>query len=178
MEQRDSRGLTEKEFLAAYAKKNYPRPYLTADVLLLTEDKSRVLLVKRKGHPFLGKWALPGGFSVPEESLEETALREMREETGIVDLLPEDIHEIGIFSRPGRDPRGWVVTGAYMALVDSDRMKVNAGDDAADAGWFSIVHEDDGTLLLQKDDETLLFSDLAFDHADILTRALQGTHMS
>jgi hypothetical protein len=65
-----------------------------------------------------------------------------------------------------------------MALVDSDRMKVNAGDDATDAGWFSIVHEDDGTLLLQKDDETLLFSDLAFDHADILTRALQGTHMS
>ena len=176
MEPRDSKGLTEKEFLAAYAKKNYPRPYLTADVLLLSEDRSRVLLVKRKSHPYLGKWALPGGFSVQEESLEETALREMREETGIEDLLPEDIHEIGIFSKPGRDPRGWVVTGAYMALVDPGKMRVKAGDDAADAGWFSIIHQDDGTLLLRKDDKTLPASDLAFDHADILTRALQGTH--
>ena len=173
MELRDSKGLTEKEFLAAYAKKNYPRPYLTADIILLSEDRSRVLLVKRKGHPYLGKWALPGGFSEPEEALEETALREMREETGIEDLLPEDIHEIGIFSRPGRDPRGWVVTGAYMALVDPDKMKVKAGDDAADAGWFSIVHEDNGMILLQMKNETLRFSDLAFDHADILTRALQ-----
>ena len=103
MEQRDRNGLTEKEFLEAYAKKNYPRPYVTADLVVFTEGEPEVLLIRRKGHPYIGRWAFPGGFAEPNESVPETALRELREETGIEALSEADIREVGLFSRPGRE---------------------------------------------------------------------------
>ena len=169
----DENGLTEEEFLAMYAKKNYPRPYLTADIVLLSEDESRVLLIRRRGHPFIGKWALPGGFSKQSEALEETAIREMREETGIAKIKPEDVREIGVFSKPGRDPRGWVVTGAYMAKVDPVEMKPAAGDDAVQAVWCEILHDHDGTMKLKTVNGELFLNELAFDHGDILAAALK-----
>lgn len=73
---RDRKGLTEQEFLAEYRKKNYPRPYLTADMIVFRGEE--VLLVRRGGHPYLGYYAFPGGFSQADESMEETAARELR----------------------------------------------------------------------------------------------------
>ena len=177
MEPRDQKGLTEGEFLAAYAQKNYPSPYLTADVVLFSENKGGVLLVKRKGHPFIGKWALPGGFANANESLADTALRELREETGIDSLSGSDIEEVGLFSNPGRDPRGWVVSEAYMAMVSQKEIAPKAGDDAAEAGWFTIVVDDHDGLILSRGDIRLYVngerSDLAFDHGEMLITALK-----
>ena len=162
MEVRDRNGLTEREFLEQYRDKRYPAPYLTADVVLLSKD-GRVLLIRRKGHPYLGCWALPGGFVNPDESAETAALRELFEETCVA-LTEADIHEIGLFSEPGRDPRGWVVSDAYLALVDRDRIAFSAADDAADARWIPITRDGDGIALPEG-------VTLAFDHEEILRKA-------
>ena len=171
MELRDQNGLTEREFLEAYAKKSYPRPYLTADVVLLSNGCD-VLLVRRKGHPCIGRWAFPGGFVNPTESAFDAALRELKEETGVE--TASDLHEIGLFSRPGRDPRGWVVTDAYLAEIDRSRTRVQAGDDAADAAWFRVSLDGGKPVSLTAPDGTTLDPDaLAFDHAEILARAFE-----
>lgn len=169
MELRDKKGLTEREFLELYAKKSYPRPYLTADVVLFSEDLSAVLLVRRGGHPFLGFWALPGGFARQDETVEQSAARELREETGVQNpaLTP-----VGLFSAPGRDPRGWVVSQAYTARAATRDLRVCAGDDAAQAAWFRITQEAEG-ISLTDGACTLHVQDLAFDHGQILLRALQ-----
>ena len=172
MEARDRNGLTEREFLAAYAKKSYPRPYLTADLVLIASDPLSVLLIRRGGHPCLGTWAIPGGFVEPTESAFDAALRELKEETG-VDASADAVHEIGLFSKPGRDPRGWVVTDAYWTAVRREDVHVKANDDAADAQWFSVTVQPDGTLLLQSDAEQVAEDELAFDHGEILKRALK-----
>ncbi|HBI52606.1 MAG TPA: NUDIX hydrolase [Ruminococcaceae bacterium] len=180
MEIRDAKGLTEREFLEAYAKKDYPRPYLTADIILFSENKSHVLLVKRKGHPYIGKWALPGGFARSDEKVSETASRELYEETGIDDAADMGLEAVGLFSKPGRDPRGWVVSEAYMAMTMKERVVLKAGDDAAEARWFRIVYENDNDyapLSLVNGDISLHVnygsSDLAFDHGEILIEALK-----
>ena len=176
MELRDSQGLTEKEFLEAYAKKNYPRPYLTADLVVFSQNLDAVLLVKRGGHPFLGCWAFPGGFANSNESTDQTALRELQEETGISTLSDADITEIGFFSTPGRDPRGWVVSNVYAAKVDPAQTAVQAGDDAAQAQWFKLEFTEDA-FTLTKDGICLTGdenkSDLAFDHNRILMKAIK-----
>ena len=104
---RDKNGLTEEEFLAAYRPKDYPRPSLTADIAVFSQEAGalQVLLVRRGGHPFLGKWALPGGFAQPGEAVTQTARRELEEETGLKGLR---LTPVGLFSQPGRDPRMWV----------------------------------------------------------------------
>ena len=86
MEERlDARGLTEVEAIARYKSKNYPKPALTADIVVFsrTDDSLNVLLVERGGHPFIGKLAFPGGFANENEPIEETAARELEEETAI-----------------------------------------------------------------------------------------------
>ncbi len=164
MEARDANGLTEREFLAAYRKKNYPAPYLTADIVLLSEGKD-VLMIRRKGHPFLGCWALPGGFVEPGESAADAALRELMEETSVTGFTVDDITEIGLFSKPGRDPRGWVVSDAFLIPVERDKIRFRAADDAAEAAWIP-VGRNGGELLLPEGIK------LAFDHADVLMKAL------
>ena len=147
--QRDSQGLTEEEFLAAYEPGDYPRPSVATDMVIFTvtdgEEENyrklarkelRVLLIKRGGHPYLGFWALPGGFVRPTETTEEAAARELREETGVDEVYLEQLYT---FSEPGRDPRTWVMSCSYMALVDSKRVHVQAGDDAAQAAWFQAA---------------------------------------
>jgi 8-oxo-dGTP diphosphatase len=131
----------------------YPRPALTVDCVVfgldLDEDDLEILLVRRGLEPFLGKWALPGGFVRVEETLEDAALRELEEETGLRKVYLEQLYTFGTLDR---DPRERVVTVAYYALVKLSDHKVKAATDAADAAWFSI-HD---------------LPELAFDHQQIL----------
>lgn len=128
--------LSEARFLEAYKKKEYPKPSLTADIAVFrqTDDGLAVLMIRRGRHPFKGCWALPGGFANPDEDVIDAAQRELEEETG-VSGLPVEL--FGIYGTPGRDPRGWTVSGGFCALVDSAQA-VKAGDDAADAQWCPI----------------------------------------
>lgn len=150
MELRDSNGLTEEEFMKSYNPGDYPRPSLAADMVIFTvveapetnyrklpEKELRVLLIKRGGHPFLGQWALPGGFVRPNETVGTAARRELEEETGVASGYLEQLYT---FSEPGRDPRTWVVSCAHMALVDSTGLRLQAGDDAADTAWFRVSY--------------------------------------
>lgn len=133
---RDKNGLTEQEFLAQYSPKDYPRPSVTADILVFSRSESclKLLLIARGGHPFLGCWALPGGFVNPNETTLQAAQRELEEETHLHGVVLE---ELGMFSDPGRDPRAWTMTAAYTAMVSSGE-NIQAGDDARDAAWFKV----------------------------------------
>ena len=133
----------------------YPRPALTVDCVVfgLDEDELEVLLVRRGIEPFVGRWALPGGFVRVDETLEDAALRELQEETGLERVFLEQLYT---FSAIDRDPRERVVTVAYYALVKLSDHKVKAATDAADAAWFAISD----------------LPELAFDHAEIFEMAL------
>ncbi len=134
---------------------DFPRPAVTVDCVVFGFDEGdlKVLLVRRDVDPFRGKWALPGGFVREEESLEEAARRELREETGIEKLYLEQLYTFGDL---GRDPRGRVITVAYYALVKLAAYDVNAATDASSAAWFPVAD----------------VSRLAFDHEKILEMAL------
>ena len=134
----------------------YPRPSVTADVIIFTlrQDDLQVLLVRRKLPPFQGMWAIPGGFVNIDEPLEEAALRELEEETGLRDVYLEQLYTFG---DPGRDPRGRVITVAYLSLVPAATVRPRAGDDAAEARWWSVTD----------------LPPLAFDHAGNLAQALE-----
>ena len=140
--------LTEEEFLKTYDSSKYEKPSVTVDVLIFTifneksdnyrkldDKKLSVLLIKRGGHPFKDKWAIPGGFVNMDESLEEGAKRELKEETNVENVYLEQLYTYGDVNR---DPRMRVISSAYMALVNSDKIDVKAGDDASDARWFNI----------------------------------------
>ena len=172
-ELRDKNGLTEAEYLSTYDSDAWKKPSLTADTCIAAKKgkEESVLLIKRGNHPCLGKWALPGGFSEEGERIEETAARELLEETGI-HMPVADLVLIGVYSKPGRDPRGWTVSAAYLAFVDLEKVKPKAGDDAADARWYDIVKKD-GDILLRNDEIEITLDDLAFDHKDILLDAIE-----
>lgn len=115
----------------------YPRPAVTTDCVIFGFDEGelKVLLIKRGIEPFIGKWALPGGFLEMGENSDECAHRELFEETGIKDVFIEQLYS---FSDVDRDPRGRVVSIAYYALVKLADYKIKAGDDADNAEWFPI----------------------------------------
>lgn len=149
MELRDKNGLTEQEFLAQYKPGDYARPSMTADMLIfaapglkesltipaLSEHEIKILLIKRGGHPCLGQWAIPGGFVNPTETVTQAAYRELEEETGLTNI---PLRQLYTFSQPGRDPRTWVMSCAHLALLDTDAVNIQAGDDADNAAWFNI----------------------------------------
>lgn len=132
----------------------YEHMAVTTDCVIFTyEDwKLKVLLVKRGGEPFKGKWAFPGGFLHMDETAEEGAYRELREETS---LVPAAIGQLGVFSGTDRDPRERVITIAWYALVKPH--EVVGGDDADEAAWFPV------------DD----IPPLAFDHEQIFNVAME-----
>jgi 8-oxo-dGTP diphosphatase len=135
----------------------HPRPALTVDVVVFTlrESQLHALLVQRGEPPFQGMWALPGGFVRMDESLEEAALREMREETGLRQAYLEQLYTFG---DPGRDPRDRVVTVAYYALIPADApFRLEGGSDACQASWFPVDQ----------------LPELAFDHKEIAAYALR-----
>lgn len=135
MEIRDKNGKTEAEFLASYDATRWERPSVTVDLLVYCVENSSILLIKRGNHPFLGKWALPGGFVEPNETTEQGAKRELFEETNV---KAENISLIGCFSEPDRDPRTRIITVAYRTVLEKIPQTV-AGDDAAKAEWFKLV---------------------------------------
>ena len=131
----------------------YPRPALTVDLVIVTrEARARVLLIRRKKAPFALSWALPGGFVDENERLADAAQRELVEETGVT---VADLEQLYTSGDPGRDPRGWTVTVAYLARVDPEALKPVAADDADEVGWFPLDAP----------------PTLAFDHAMLLARA-------
>ena len=162
---RDKNGLTEEEFLLQYSSEGYLKPSLTADVLIFRKMQGNVhlLMIRRKGHPFLGCLALPGGFAEPGETIETTAERELQEEPG---LTGQKLKLVGVYSKPGRDPRGWTVSAAYAALVDGDLLKPVAGDDAASVQWVPLSCGSNGKYKLEVDDR------IAFDHMEIIKDAV------
>jgi 8-oxo-dGTP diphosphatase len=132
---------------------DYPRPAVAVDIVLATTDeRPRVLLIRRKRDPFAGRWALPGGFVDVNEALDAAARRELHEETG---LDVKHIEQMHAFGDPGRDPRGHVVSVVYLARVDRAHFQPVAADDAAEAKWFPLHR----------------LPPLAFDHATILKMA-------
>jgi 8-oxo-dGTP diphosphatase len=135
---------------------DYPRPGLTADVVLLREtgDGHEVLLIQRGQAPFQGAWALPGGFVDEGETPEAAARRELLEETSVEADVP--LIQVGAFGDPGRDPRGWVVSIAYAATGSWERAIATAGDDAAGVAWWDVTG----------------LPELAFDHAEIIQTTL------
>ncbi len=133
-ELRDKKGLTEAEFLAAYDPSKWERPSVTVDMFCYCRENRSLLMVKRGGHPFIGKWALPGGFLEPDETAEQAVRRELAEETGV---NADAIIQLRAFSDPHRDPRTRIVTVAYIAVLDR-LPDTRAGDDAADAKWFAL----------------------------------------
>lgn len=113
----------------------FARPAVMADCVILSRAGGtvRVLLVKRRNPPFQGRWALPGGFVEMDESLEEAAHRELREETGVTGMR---LKQLQAFGDPGRDPRGRVITVAFMGEVGKLRRRVRGRSDAKEARWF------------------------------------------
>ena len=214
MEERNKDGLTEQEFLKQYKSGDYDRPSVTADILLFTIDRDvieyqknndeyelKLLLIKRNNHPFINKWALPGGFVGIDESIEKAAYRELKEETNLQEAVY--LEQLYTFSNPKRDPRMRVISTGYMALTPSYNIKnTKAGDDASDANWFSIkkslIEENDSYLkfkieIINEDLDihmkyisTYLYKDktfqyeleenskgsLAFDHIEIIDMGL------
>lgn len=132
----------------------YPRPALTVDCVVfgLDDEDLKVLLIQRKQPPFAGSWALPGGFVDMDETLDEAARRELREETNLSTSYLEQLYTFGA---PDRDPRERVVSVAYYALVNLRDHEIRAASDAQNVGWFSV-------------DE---LPTLAFDHERILDMA-------
>ena len=213
--------MTENEFLKSYDMSKYERPSVAVDMVVFTikdfqEDNYRklpqkklsVLMIKRGNYPFKDRWALAGGFVMKGESTEQSAKRELFEETGVENIYLEQLYT---FSEPQRDPRGWIMSCSYMALVDSQKLNAHAGDDAKEVNWFNVdydlEHEVESvsngvktveryyTLTLQSNDGIILKSkvcykthitisgswsefveldsDLAFDHAKIISYAIE-----
>ncbi|MFI5805668.1 NUDIX domain-containing protein [Streptomyces sp. NPDC051561] len=126
----------------------------TADVVVTSTD-GRVLLVERGWDPFKGQWALPGGFVDPGETSRAAAARELAEEAGVY-AAEYELHQVGVFDAPDRDPRGRYVTVAYHLEVHSG-LPIEAGDDATKAQWWPLTD----------------LPPLAFDHAEIIAHALE-----
>lgn len=139
MEERNERGETLQEFLDNYDETLYRRPSNTVDIVLMTvsENKLKVLLVKRKDYPFIHDWAMPGGFINFDEDIETAVTRELAEETSI--SSDNYFTQLYTFGNANRDPRTRIITTVYLSMTPETNIKnTKAADDAADTGWFTI----------------------------------------
>lgn len=196
----------EQLFLNDYRLSDYERPSVTADIALFKlsakkpdsfrkepEKKLSLLLIRRSLPPFQGHWALPGGFLRPDETIEQCALREVKEETGVT---PVSLISIGLFSAPKRDPRGWVISNAFVSVLGESEDSQRAGDDAGDAQWFDVSLKSEtnqtrleltrGTIRLHATlrEGACQFgmtsyarvdqAEVAFDHAEMIARAISA----
>ena len=171
--------MTEADFLARYDPGRYPAVAVTVDVVLLTVRAGRlsVLLVERRGHPFQGSWALPGGFIEPDDDLDGAARRELEEETGVLvagfgeSVALGHIEQLRSYGTPGRDPRMRVVSVAYLGFM-AHNVPAVAGSDAADVRLWAI---DDLAIPGVASDHGV---PLAFDHAQIIAEPIVLAEMS
>ena len=195
----------ESCFLSRYSLEDFDRPSVTADIAVFSmrtqqgplyrmnpEQKLCILLIRRGEHPFRGQWALPGGFLRKDETIEDCALRELREETN---LTPVSMIRADVYSQPGRDPRGWILSHSFASIISQEDAKICGGSDAAEAQWFEVqfTSEPDGSrkLTLSHPQATLTArleqtrtgigscryrivenQGLAFDHAAIIAGTL------
>jgi 8-oxo-dGTP diphosphatase len=134
----------------------YPRPAVTIDAAVFRKAFSgwEILLIQRGKEPYLGMWALPGGFVDMDETLEQAVARELKEETGLEGINLEQLHT---FSEVNRDPRHRTISTVYIGIIPDNLIKAVAGDDALDAKWFRIDQ----------------LPELAFDHAEVIKYAIQ-----
>lgn len=148
----------EKEYLSQYDITRYDRPSIAADMAVfsimgdkytddraqirnvenyrkLPEKKLKILMIKRGNYPYKDCWALPGGFCRRDEDVYETARRELYEETHVTNAY---LKLAGIFGDVGRDPRGWMISHTFLALMDGEKCELRAGSDAWEARWFEV----------------------------------------
>lgn len=142
----------EKKYLERYDISEYERPSVATDMAIfsvmeaaeaenfrkLPKKSLKLLLVCREEYPYKGSWALPGGFCRPGEDVAETARRELFEETSLQNAY---LSLFGSFGEADRDPRGWVISNAFLALIDAERYQLSAGTDAKEAAWFTVEVE-------------------------------------
>ncbi|BCZ46512.1 ADP-ribose pyrophosphatase [Clostridium gelidum] len=155
----------EEEFLKEYNLGDYERPSVTNDVIIFTtddkkEDNSRkvpkkglqVLLIKRDDYPQKGKWAIPGGFVSMDESLEEGAIRKLKDETGIDNVYMEQLYSFG---EVNRDPRTRVISVGNVALISKDNINFNNENTVKEAKWFWI----EKNLIKSEEDEKYMINE-------------------
>ena len=153
----------DKEFLKTYNADEYKHPSVTVDMLIFSvhEGKLQLMLIKRKNPPYKDCWAIPGGFVEIDESVDNAALRELKEETNVEGKLIQ----FGVFGEVNRDPRTRVISIGYLALVQyKDLCKMQAGDDAKAVNLFTV------SLNEKLEFNTAL--NLAFDHEDIIREGI------
>lgn len=147
---------TERQFLKTYNIHDYDIPLVSVDIAIFSviDDKLNVLTVKRAQHPRKGKWALPGGFIdlSADKTIDDAAHRKLAEKTGVTKAHLEQVISVG---NNTRDPRGWSVTIAYMALVSVDAVDLRKDDSSEEVAWTPV-------------DQLKKNNDLAFDHNQIL----------
>ena len=137
------------------SEKSLMQVAVDAVVFTVMHDEMKILLIKRKNPPFKDKYALPGGFVEKDEEFKDAVKRELLEETNVKNIF---LKKIGAYGKVGRDPRGRVISIAYLALINSDNINLKATSDAASAEWIDIDS----------------LPALAFDHADIISDALKA----
>ncbi len=195
----------EALFLSAYRQDAYDRPSVTADIVAVSirsveeeswrKDKKpgtlSLLMIRRGEHPFMNRWALPGGFLHMDETIEACALREITEETNVT---PNAMMPVGVFSACDRDPRGRVISHAFVSIIGEEGRYAMGGDDALEAKWFDLTfREENGIWLLELCHEDIRLtaklkrekerfgqvryrileeSGFAFDHAKMIAAAM------
>lgn len=155
---------TEKEFLDQYTAESFSRPSLAVDVALITiVDKTlQVLMIRRPEHPHRHRWQLPGVFVGLDETLEEAAARSISEKTSADRVFTEQLYTFGQLNR---DPRTRVVSVAYYALVEAERIQDQDEDQVLGAITVPWKGEAGGAVRISNSGEPM---DIAFDHADIV----------
>lgn len=140
----------EKTYLEQYDISQFERPSVATDMAIfsimeegesdnfrkLPQKALKLLLIKRASYPYKDSWALPGGFCRPDEDVYETAKRELYEETNVTNAY---LNLTGAFGDIGRDPRGWIISNTFLALIDGKACNLRAGTDAWEAKWFSVA---------------------------------------
>lgn len=178
-------GMSEKEyyetladepaFLAWYKEQDLPQyetPSVTADMVAycFVQGKMKLLLIKRRAHPYQNKLALAGGFVNKNEDAYQACVREVKEEVGL-DIPLEHVEQLLTVSTPGRDPRGWVITIAHLVYLPAQAVELaQAGDDAQEVQFIDV---DFKTQTCWLDGRQLEPEDFAFDHYQIIQESIK-----
>ena len=173
----DKKHISEEEFLKNYDPSEFERPSVTVDNVIFSifetktgnyrknpEQNLYLLLIQRGEHPFMNKWALPGGFVRIDESVEESAYRELKEETNLENIYMEQLYTFGEVKR---DPRMRIISTAYMALIKPENIELKADTDARAVSWFKLTYEFQGSEKLKirlENEETVLNAGLILDN--------------